>query len=55
MVRTDAESGDIEMDEEVMEELRKRGISTLEELKKALEEKKIDIRVMGEKDDDIRD
>lgn len=55
MVRTVAESGDIEMDEEVMEELRKRGISTLEELKKALEEKKIDIRIMGERDDDLRD
>lgn len=55
MVRTVAGRGDIDLDEEVMEELLKRGIRTLEELKKALEEKKLDIRVMGEKDDDIRD
>ena len=45
------------MDEEVMEELMKRGIQTLEELERALEETKLDIRLLGkeEKNDGIRD
>ena len=45
------------MDEDVREELEKRGIRTLDELNKALKDKKLDIRLMGkeEKDDGIRD
>ena len=55
--KSNCRRGDIEMDEEVMEELMKRGIQTLEELERALEETKLDIRLLGkeEKNDGIRD
>lgn len=54
-VKKTCRKGDIEMDEEVLEELKRRGIQTLDELNEALKEKKIDIRIMGERDDDLRD
>ena len=45
------------VDEEVMEELKRRGIRTLDELNKALEETKLDIRLLGkeESNDGLRD
>ena len=45
------------MDDEVMEELARKGIRTLDELNEALKRVTVDIRLMGRRtaDDDIRD